>query len=317
MCGIAGWKLTEKPNPQFVLAMAYGILERGYESFGYFDGQNITKDVGAITEGIRASDMLSPCGFIHTRHSTTGKVNKANSHPFAIGDIVGAHNGMVYNHADVQKEYKRNLAVDSMHIFQHMVESKPLTELEGYGAIEFFRNGQWFVGACNAGALEVAKLKNDAGLIWASTKDCIEAAIFQGGFELDTYYTIEQGHVYRVETDCLYETEQVFNLAKYITPVTFPSFDGKPYGGFTDNWFGSAKYRQDNWYKDFDTKTQDEKLPASFFDSVTTDHVYDECEFCNEIARLYEYEGSMICEQCARTLGVDVDAIEEGEDYAY
>src|SRR5579864_3918087 len=206
MCGIGGWKLKNAPNAQFVATLAYGILDRGYESWGYFDGQNIHKNVGPITKGIRATDMLSPCGFIHTRHSTTGKVNKANSHPFAIGDLVGAHNGMIYNHADLNKEHKRSLPVDSMHIFQHIVESKPLTDLEGYGAIEFFRNGQWFVGACNHGDLEVAKLKNDAGLVWASTKDAIEAAIFQGGYELDTYYTIEDGHVYRIELDCLYET---------------------------------------------------------------------------------------------------------------
>ena len=301
MCGISGWNLTETPNPHFVAAMAYGILERGYDSWGYFDGTETRKGTGPIIENIRAHEMLAPSAFIHTRHATTGKVTAKNSHPFTIGDITGAHNGMIHNHYDIQREHKRSLPVDSMHIFQHMVEGKPLTELEGYGAIEFYRGGKWFVASCR-GDLVVAKLKNGAGVIWASTEDCLRAAAFQGEYEIETYYKIESEHVYRVETDCLYETEEVFNLSKRVDPVSIPSYSANPYGNYLGSKLDTGREKQENWWRDM---ISDDDLPASFTDHVTTDCTYDECEFCNEIAVLVEYQESMICKECAGLLGAD------------
>jgi asparagine synthetase B (glutamine-hydrolysing) len=303
MCGISGWRLAAKPGSEFALAMAYGILDRGYDSWGYFDGETIRKEVGTIAEGIRAADMCAPSAFVHTRHATTGEVKKSNAHPFAVGDIIGAHNGVIYNHDAIQKTHGRSLAVDSQHIFQNIVEGKPLTELEGYGAIEFVRQGQWFVGACNFGDLAVAKLKNDAGVIWASTKDCLGAAIFQGGFELEHFYTIEQGKIYRVEVDSLYETDQVFNLAK--RPLDILPSTGK--GHYWD--WKDSKDRQENWYRD-SSLTQstiagpDSDVPSSFF---------DECEFCgNPEFELMDYYDSLICEACAEILNIRFQPTTDG-----
>lgn len=310
MCGIAGWILNEKPNENFVFSLAFSNLQRGEDSWGYFDGATIRKAVGPITEGIRPTEMLSQAGFLHTRAATTGKVKAKNAHPFQIGDIIGAHNGIIYNHRELAWDYPdRKCAVDSEHIFHQIVEDKPLTELEGYGAIEYIRKGEYFIGVCNHGALVVAKLKN--GIVWASLEESIRAAVFQAGYEIEHYYKIEEGKTYRVTADMLYETEIPFQMAeKWELPSTTTgtgAYGG--YGNYIAEKYGvtpinTARDRQENWG---DENTTD--IPPSMTmlsDGACTagieNYVYDECEFCGEIADLKELDGSFICEGCREVL---------------
>ena len=75
----------------------------------------------------------------HTRKATTGKAALRNAHPFQVNHIVGAHNGMISNYTAMNKKYKRNCEVDSHHIFYHLAENRTLDELDGWGAIWWFR----------------------------------------------------------------------------------------------------------------------------------------------------------------------------------
>src|SRR3546814_3056993 len=71
-----------------------------------------TKDFGDLMK--RTHLML----FGHNRAATKGAVNQENAHPFNHGDIVGCHNGTLYNvtNLDDHKDFK----VDSENIFYDM-----------------------------------------------------------------------------------------------------------------------------------------------------------------------------------------------------
>lgn len=305
MCGIAGWNLTEKPSEVFALTLGQAMVERGEDSWGYFDGENIHKDIGPLSQGIRAADMVSMAGFLHTRHATTGKKTKENSHPFKIGNIVGAHNGVIHNHNEIAKQYGRKDAVDSMHIFRHMIEEKPLTELEGYGAIQFYQDGKWYIGACNQGNLEVARLKDGKGLVWASTTEAILSAVYQGGYALDTWYKIKQGKIYRVETDELWNTPKVFNLGIHIFPAIAAS-----YGKCNDRYLtshkssGDSKKSQEEWWRNTTTDYPGEssEYGRELADLLFTDAetFIDDCEWCGEKSEVVEQYGAFLCKECVK-----------------
>jgi hypothetical protein len=218
VCGIAGWSFKEAPSRDFILSLMYHMEERGSQSFGIYDGDTnaIEKSIGRITEKQPAYKLQFKQGFLHTRHATRGEVIKENSHPFTVGgvadtgDIIGAHNGIIYNHTELNATHNRKCVVDSEHIFEHLVENLPLTDLVGYGAIEYVQNGEYYIGQCNGGELQVAK--TEQGIVWASTQDAIEVACFQSGIKIETFFRIEDEHIYRVETEMIYETDKTFNL---------------------------------------------------------------------------------------------------------
>ena len=40
----------------------------------------------------------------HTRFATEGAIVKSNAHPFRVGDVVGTHNGCVYNVKEMETQ---------------------------------------------------------------------------------------------------------------------------------------------------------------------------------------------------------------------
>lgn len=317
MCGIAGWNLTEKPSVEFTLTLAQAMVERGEDSYGFFSSETgIKKDIGPITKRIRASEMLTKAGFLHTRHATTGKVTADNAHPFVIGDVVFAHNGIVHSNWELNIRFSRNCSVDSMHIAYHMAEGKPLTDLEGYGAIQFYQDGAWYIGACNFGDLECAKLKNDKGIVWASTQAAIDSAVFQAGYEIEYFYKIEQGSVYRVEPDSLYSTDKTFQMTKRVYPLSSYTTKGKGSSYSDDEYWNRV------WHGDLEKDKSQRYLPEEFrkgLDGGITaqsddtgaeldnpEIEYGECEWCNQIGALDMEASDMLsadlCVTCAKQL---------------
>jgi predicted glutamine amidotransferase len=212
MCGIAGWNLTEKPGNEFFSTLAATMQGRGEQAWGVFHAGEINKGTGTILEGISAGRIASLAGFLHTRHATHGDVVASNSHPFEIGNLIGAHNGVLSNHKELNAKYSRSFDVDSMHIFQHITDGLSLEEIKGYGAIEFYRDGAFFVGCCNGGELEVAL--TNVGCIWASTRDAIDFALAQADLKLIHYYHVDAGELYRIEADGMYATNETFKMSE-------------------------------------------------------------------------------------------------------
>src|SRR3546814_19849994 len=81
-----------------------------------------TKDFGDLMK--RTHLML----FGHNRAATKGAVNQENAHPFNHGDIVGCHNGTLYNVTNL--DAPKDLKVVSENIFYDMKSAKSLVRKE-------------------------------------------------------------------------------------------------------------------------------------------------------------------------------------------
>lgn len=205
MCGIFGYSmkkdtLSESKRAVLATTLAFYNDFRGKDSWGVVGidskGAHIKKGLGLLH--INAHKM---CGykhlFAHTRFGTIGTNTIKNAHPFKVGKIIGAHNGMIFNHYPLLNKYDRNFAVDSQHIFAHLDEGLPLDELVGYGSIEWVNKEE-------SNKIYLAKLRNGdlavygigtyedvQGIVWSSVADHAKRALSSAGIDQKNYFAYE------------------------------------------------------------------------------------------------------------------------------
>lgn len=244
MCGIAGYFAnTNKPSKAIrkaLKSLAVSMEERGNQSWGCTDGQNIVRRVGPISRAFNQVGLppALPRNFaLHTRWATTGKVKEGNSHPFLIPDrvapIIGMHNGIISNHATLNRQYRRSCRVDSMHIFQHIREHLPLTDLEGYGTIVYRQGDSWFIGTFNGGELAMAHTRE--GFVFASTFKALDKALTVAGLSDSARdVKLHDDTVYRLTDDQWlaeeYKIDAGYTFAKWDDNLT------SQYGSLTCNY---------------------------------------------------------------------------------
>ena len=165
MCGIYGWQWGNKApadEQRTILAVMLGVKndERGGHSYGWWADGRIRRGQGNVAPAARVLAHAT-AAMAHTRYGTHGEKNIANAHPFEVNAgkevLVGAHNGVLQNHDGMNSRWGRKFAVDSQHIFQHLVENKPLTDIEGYGTIEY-------VNLAKPSRIYICRLTNDGVL---------------------------------------------------------------------------------------------------------------------------------------------------------
>lgn len=189
MCGIFGWswKRNKKPTleQRSILAATLGYLNdsRGGDSWGFYSpsSNQMFKNIGLAGEYTRALAVFDDI-IGHTRKATKGAVSVENAHPFVIGQVVGAHNGMVYNSDDLDK--KEKFEVDSQHIFRSLNEKENLKGLRGYGSIEWvdLRDGLKFINIARASdTAELSVCDTEHGFVWSSSKSTLQASIAMSG----------------------------------------------------------------------------------------------------------------------------------------
>ncbi len=207
MCGLFGFDLSRYQLPlerrvALAAVLATGNDNRGGDSWGWFSpGRGTARGLGDIA-GQTSKFFNSPILMAHTRKATIGAITKENSHPFDIGNIIGAHNGMITNHEELNRLYERQCQVDSMHIFHHINESRGLEDINGYGAISFIRKDEGlnkvYLVKLSAGDLAVYGIGKDPdnckGVIWSSDEDHLKAALTAANINAFPYQ-VDSGEV--------------------------------------------------------------------------------------------------------------------------
>ena len=124
MCGIVGFTGHRAAAP--ILLSGLGMLEyRGYDSAGLAvrngtEPTTVVKTPGKLKNLIEKTQagkaMPGFCGIGHTRWATHGEPNQANAHPHISAndmdemgsDVVGVHNGIIENYAEIKQKLLNN-----------------------------------------------------------------------------------------------------------------------------------------------------------------------------------------------------------------
>jgi len=239
MCGLFGFVLKasipQEIRQRIVTLLAYEMDHRGGDSWGYWHDAagEVKRGLGHATYKIGTAQFKkSKVLLAHTRFGTTGKVIIENAHPFEIGDIIGAHNGIVHNHMRLNNQFKRNFDVDSMHIFAHINEQRPLKEVDAYGAITFINKKDFtkknaehvpvYLGKFNHGSLCIAgfgKVEDPEGIVWCSDETDLKRIL---------NYAEREFFTYKVENEALYQVDN-YNLLRLGAKLSFGK-ETKGYG---------------------------------------------------------------------------------------
>jgi asparagine synthetase B (glutamine-hydrolysing) len=271
MCGIAGY-IVKEPNHQTAVALALlaqCIEERGRQSWGMMTDRAVIKRVQTITAGFEMPSKLTTHVALHTRHATDGALTKRNAHPFevrgAAGKIVGMHNGIIYNHRELNRDYARACEVDSEHIFEHLSEAISLSDIEGYGAIVYRKGSEWFIGKFNGGEMAIAVTAQ--GLYFASRDKYLSYALGMAGITIRRLLTLQDGKLYTITADGI---EVTANL-----PIKESNFS------YTwDSGFDWRKGLLEGGEDEAITVQDDEQDVVVSAGEISTDGI--ECDYCGE-----------------------------------
>lgn len=228
MCGIFGHSFQRKakvPAGQreiLIASLCVANSYRGAQSWGiYAAGQKGRKartrrEVGDLANVDSLGSLAAwPVVFGHTRHATTGAVTRENQHPFRVGTVLLAHNGMVWNHDDLNRKYGRKCVVDSQHFAHHVNSGLTFSDIEAYGSLEWVEDKSpttVFLCRMTGGVLSVAGIKNrkgkQVGTAWSSDKDHLKRALEASRLDWFWYETPVEGQVYEVSNGKLFTSRR-------------------------------------------------------------------------------------------------------------
>lgn len=265
MCGIMGYNFKKgaiEPARRAILANNLARLNdrRGGDSWGVAtiinNEINVARGLGDMMDHafhFIEGDVM----FGHTRYATMGAKTIENAHPFAIGNIVGAHNGMLYNHHDLKKKYKRECEVDSMHLFHHLNEGRSFSDIEGYGAIEWVNRkdlSSIYLSRLKNGSLTIMAIgtkDNVKGIVWSSDDKHLLEALYCAGINEYFPYKVEEGALYFVKDgDAYLATGKKLELAARNSTTSYKwednshTYVGSKYSG---GKHGGAGYSASNF----------------------------------------------------------------------
>lgn len=216
MCGIFGWSLSPNTKPRSIRTIAATLLTlndtRGGNSWGYYAPRSDSRVTGmGNASGMTKSNfnklIKEPVLHGHTRKATTGTVTLDNCHPFDYDPIVGMHNGIVFNHDELNAYYDRSCSVDSEHLFLHIKEDITLVDIEAYGAITYYNRETPDVDAYLLvfdGELSI--VETEIGWLWSSSWVHLESVLnFSGIGSRDDIEVLNDYLLYALKGGVLYE----------------------------------------------------------------------------------------------------------------
>lgn len=225
MCGLAGMCGVQihKDDRDMYRELLYVTSLRGPHSTGLFTAQPLAKKDVMKMKKITVSspefislDMRSKAECLlddfyadlfmgHCRWATVGEVTRANSHPFDVGNLVGAHNGTLNDLWSFGK--KGEDKTDSQIMFEMMNKDgieKVLRDLHpqsAYAISVYDKKTKKLTLARNKDRpLFVAFNKDRGVLYWASDAYMLEFAANRNGINIETVY-LEARSIYEIDIE--------------------------------------------------------------------------------------------------------------------
>lgn len=218
MCGIAGFSLSSgdlsivRPS-NLAKHLALSIEHRGRDATG-MSWTDMNGSVWYAKDNVKATDFVhaaqhqlvertSATCIIHTRAATQGNPeNNQNNHPILAGNIIGVHNGIIWNDDIVfnknKDTFQRIAEVDSEIVFQliNAFGVEGLNQLEGDAAISWIDTENpdvMNIAALGGRPLVIAETVGGS-LIFASEQACIENTVDKfRGLEINSITAITPG----------------------------------------------------------------------------------------------------------------------------
>ena len=212
MCGIFGMVNGSQDKLKLLALLNQ---DRGTDSTGFYNGTDICKYIkksSVALSYVPDSFFNSTYIFGHTRFSTHGEITKNNSHPYRIGNIVGAHNGVISNFEVLKEKYNLNYDVDSQIIFYYLANGLPLSDL--YGSIAI-----WYTDKNKPGYLYLLR-NNNSPLHYLRTEKAFyfssdDADLAIAFAERYTVYEVESGQLYEVNLKTLEIIKTPYKMKGY------------------------------------------------------------------------------------------------------
>ena len=205
----------------------------------------------------------------HTRLATTGDVSKRNAHPFLRSDIVGVHNGIIYNQ---ESFHKFNYEVDSEIIFDLLARSnnnykKSFKKLSGNFAIAWtkIQKDKYELYLVRDGnPLYLAYVKELKTWFYCSTMEALQAVILSHYNSIDLK-SLPLCKVVTVSQDLKMKKEDVsFKWQSY-------NYNGRSYAYDDEDYYSRPKQT---------FSINDHKIEEDTKD--LTDDVNDTCSKCGD-----------------------------------
>jgi glucosamine 6-phosphate synthetase-like amidotransferase/phosphosugar isomerase protein len=141
----------------------------------------------------------------HVRLATHGVIKTRNAHPFTVGDVVGAHNGIIHNYNKVAKSLGKSVEVDSQVIFASLNRNKmknAFEDIDGDFAITWIKdsNRKIHLARESGRPMYIAYWKKARILLWASTKEILDVSMTKAGLKLPTSKVVED-YIHTYDTD--------------------------------------------------------------------------------------------------------------------
>ena len=226
MCGIFGFAKTSGHQTENQLEMLKDVLTeladessiRGTDSTGVsiiqpnsrrtyktlLDSSTLV-GTGDWTELLDSINVDTTIAIGHVRLATHGIVKTRNAHPFHVGDVIGAHNGIIHNYNKVAKSLGKEVEVDSQVIFASLNRNKmknAFEDIDGDFAITWIKesNRKIHLARESGRPMHVAYWKKARVLLWASTKEILEKSMIQAGLRLPVS-KVQEDYIFTYDTD--------------------------------------------------------------------------------------------------------------------
>jgi asparagine synthetase B (glutamine-hydrolysing) len=236
MCGLAGISLGKNDiasldTAKVAVSLLLGIASRGPDATGAAwyepseEAVKITKLPVNTARFIAAREDYLPTSapviLLHTRFATHGsKDERVNNHPILHRNIVGVHNGVLYNDDQIFKDLKRerNGKVDSEAIMALLSDGadpvQVLSKIGGDASVGW-------IDLDDPGVLHLARVcdrplcigqTKGGSLLFASTANAIRDAAKANGLELELEYEMEEASYMKIRDGVIHSYLKIPNV---------------------------------------------------------------------------------------------------------